>query len=448
MKILQIHQLAGKTLHDLTTDEGILASARSELFGCTFGRDSFITIIQALEAFEVLPESQKITLLPVIQKFKNALLVLTTEQGKKINLENGEQPGKFLHELRKTNHEHLTKAKKPWFLDTDGVMRIYDSLDSTPLGLMAIYKYWESTKDDSFLIETLPAVEAALNWTLSYGDMDKDGLLEYELPTERRHGGLTIQSWTDSRESFANLEGILPKYPIAPIEIQSYAWLALKIWSDFYANNYNSPVFARKLSSIADSMKQKFNNAFIFQDQGLSFGAQALDGDKQPIKTVTANPLLCLWASFRKGGKTESIVHDRFIPDFIERAFMPDMFVAHAGIRTMSSLSPTFNPGRDSYHNGSFWPMLNGLIVKGLENVNSTDRAKKLRHASLLPIEYFGFPLELYNVDEHNNYTEYRSPSGHIGCRNQAWSAAAILCMIASALRQTEAQIPSLLQPT
>lgn len=416
----KLHQLAHRTLIELATEEGINASAHHEAFGCIFGRDSAITILKILRAHTKKP------VLPLLEICRRSLLTLVSFQGQKTNIESGETPGKFIHELRHSKYEHLVNSDKPWFVYPDGILRNYDSIDSTPLTLIALYKYWQTTGDDEFIVAVLPAVEMAVLWLMTYGDLDRDTLIEYELSPTRRFGGLVVQSWTDSHQSLLDFRGQMPKYPIAPIEAQAFAWLALKLWADFYATN--SSKFAKTLLTRAKKIKQEFNNKFIFYDDGVYFGAQALDGNKNQIKTITGNPLLCLWASYQKNGKTESILKENLVGDFITRAFMPDMFVEDAGIRTMSALSLTFNPNRDCYHNGSFWPMLNGLVVEGLENFGYFKEAQKLTKASLLPLEHFGCPIELY-IKTDGGYSEYCSPSGQLSCRQQAWSAAAILDM-------------------
>lgn len=420
MNYRKLHQLAYQSLLDLATDEGINASAQNEIYGCIFGRDSAITILKILRAYKRQPDPKLLAIC------RRTLLTLVRLQGKEINLESGEQPGKFIHELRRSKYDHLLTCEKPWFIYPDGILRNFDSIDSTPLSLIAIYKYWQITGDNEFLVTVLPAVEMGLLWLMTYGDPDKDGLIEYDFPPTRQGGGLVIQSWTDSHQSLTDTNGKLPKYPIAPIEAQSFAWQALRLWADFYTGNCSK--FAKTLLSQAKKIKKEFNKKLIFSDQGLFFGAQALDGDKNQIKTVTANPMLCLWASYQKGGKQESILNENFVDNFVARGFMPDLFVEDAGIRTMSSLAPTYNPNPDSYHNGSFWPMLNGLIIEGLENFGFTDQGEKLKEAALLPLEHFGCPIELY-IKKDAEYLEYCSPTGQGSCRQQAWSAAAILDM-------------------
>lgn len=420
MDNFKLYQLAHNSLVNLATEEGINASGKDDVFGCIFGRDTALTVLKILRAHK---KQQSPALLEIS---KRALLTLVKLQGVQSNIESGEQPGKFIHEFRRTDFDHLLTGERPWFIYPDGLMRNYDSIDATPLTLIALYRYWEATSDDEFLLTVLPAVEAGLNWIVTFGDIDKDQLLEYEFGKDRRFGGLSVHSWTDSHQSMIKPDGNFPSYPIAPVEVQAFAWLALKLWGNFYTNQ--SPTFAHKIISFADRMKKKFNQKFIFKDYGIFFGAQALDGGKNQIQTVTGNPLLCFWAAYESNEKVESIIKDRYIPGFVKRAFLPDMFIEDAGIRTMSALAPSFNPNQDSYHNGSFWPILNGLVIEGLENFGFSGEAEKLKKASLQPFLHFNSPVELY-IKNTDGYSQYRSSTGQISCQEQAWSAAAILDM-------------------
>lgn len=307
-----LYRIAHQTILDLASPEGINASGRNEIFGCIFGRDSAITILKILKAHQRKPVPD---LLPICRR---SLLNLVSLQGTQFNIESGEEPGKFIHEYRLENHEHLTShPNQPWYLYPDEIMRNYDSVDATPLGLIALYRYWETTQDNEFLVTVLPAVEAGLNWIITFGDLDKDFLLEYQFHPARKFGGLSVQSWTDSREALLDLEGKFPLYPIAPIEVQGFAWLALKLWGDHYTFQY--PEFAQKISSFADQMQKSFDKQFILKNSGLFYGAQALTGNKEQIKTITGNPLLLLWAS----SHNECILDQKLIPDFVNRALKP-----------------------------------------------------------------------------------------------------------------------------
>lgn len=418
-----LRKLAYQSLLDLTTPEGINASGKEDAFGCIFGRDSALTILKILKVHTNQPA------LELLEVSRRALLTLITLQGQDINVESGEEPGKFVHEFRKGKDiERVLKFEKPWYIYPDQTVKNYDSIDSTPLTLIALYKYWQITQDSQFLIQILPLVELGLNWIITYGDIDKDYLIEYELPNKRKHGGLIVQSWTDSHESLMQPDFTFPKYPIAPVEAQGYAWLALKLWGQFYLGY--SPKFGQKLLKQAAELKKQFNKLFLFDTQGFTFAAQALDRDKNQIKTITGNPLILLWASLVTSKERACILEDQYIPDLVKRSFMDDLFDEEAGIRTMSKNSPTFNPKQDSYHNGSFWPILNGLAHEGLVNWGFNHEADQLKEATLKPLKYFNTPIELYIKDESGNYQEFIGAAGQRGCRVQAWSAAAMLDLL------------------
>lgn len=414
-------ELMQKTVKDLSTDEGILASGRNEVFGCIFGRDTAITILKLLKVYERQRDSETLAIC------RRSLLTLASLQGSQANLESGEEPGKFIHEFRRDRYQHLIERETPWYLYDDTFLRNYDSVDATPLALIAFYRYWELTGDNNFIQKVRYPVEAGLLWLIDYGDLDNDGLIEYRWHPERKFGGLAVQSWTDSQESFMRPDGTFPEYPLAPAEVQAFGWLALKLWAGYYGRLSG---FGKVLNAKSRQMKASFNRTFVYKDNGLYFIAQALDGNKQRIETVTGNPLMSLWAAYSYEGKYESIIARPVMSQMVKRAFQDDMFDENAGIRTMSMRSLTYNPREDSYHNGSFWPMLNGLIYEGLVNFGYLNEAVRLREAALRPIHHFGSPIELYHYGKETGYQEYRSPEGQIGCREQAWSAASILQMM------------------
>ena len=419
MDLKLLREQSYQTLLDLSSKEGIYASSRNEAYGCLFGRDSAITILKILRIYQRWPETK---LLEISRKGLQALL---GTQGREFNIESGEEPGKFIHEFRKTNYERLVNRDLPWYVYEDGILRNYDSIDSTPLTLIALYQYWKITKDHHFLLSSLSAVEKGLNWIITFGDKDKDLFLEYEFAKERRFGGLKVQSWTDSAECLKKDDGSFPEYPIAAVEVQAFAWLALKSWGEFY--NHNNQVFGNKLLSQASEMKKAFNKQFVFYDGNFYFAAQALDGEKKQIKTVTLNPLLALWATYQTEHTKEAIIEETYLEDFVKRSFQKDLFDPDAGMRTMSTTSATYNSRNNSYHNGSFWPMANGLITNGLEIWGKRDYAEKLKESSLKPVQHFACPIELYTKNENGELCEYLSDTGKRGCRFQAWTAATIL---------------------
>lgn len=427
-----LQDIVYKSLLSMSTEKGINASGRDEVYGCIFGRDSAITILKILKVCRQYRNNSFIDREELLKVSRRALLTLTQLQGQWVNVESGEEPGKFIHEYRTERFEHLIALSPAWYVYPDNTLRNYDSIDATPLTLIALYKYWELTKEESFITQVLPAVEKGLQWMLTYGDKDNDGLTEYEFSTQRKFGGLRVQSWTDSIESLQQANGTFPLYPIAPVEVQGYYWLALKLWSDYFLVNsdINRQNFGKILRDRAIATKKEFNKKFIIKDKNLAYLAQALDGRKHQIPTVTGNPLLLLWATYRSEQTRECIVQSKCLEDIVSRAFMIDMFDEDAGIRTMSTLSQTYDSTQNSYHNGSFWPKLNGMAHEGLMIWGFHEEARKLRLASLKPLEYFQSPIELYIKTGEGTYAEYKNKFGQVSCREQAWSAAAALDML------------------
>jgi glycogen debranching enzyme len=411
--------LAMSTIKELETDDGILASAREEVYGCIFGRDTLVTCLKLLRVYK---KTQDPILLSIVRK---SLLTLASLQGKQINIESGEEPGKCIHEYRPTGHERLTLHMEPrWYLYEDSKMRNYDTVDATPLMLIAFYRYWQYSGDDVFLEIIKPNLEAALSWCFDFGDTNGDGFIDYEFHKQRKSGGLLNQNWMDSVESvFHETEGVLI-YPMAPVEVQAYAYLAFRLWARYFAktNSTKSEILETKAAELKDA----FNASYVTTDPGHNiFLASKLDGEGKPFRSVRSNMGHVLWASLNQAddGKLDCILRPEYIPAIVRRLMMADMFEPDAGIRTLSSLSRNYQP--NSYHNGSIWPHDNAMIAEGLEIHGFADEALRIKKAFLSAIEYFQTPIELFVYN--GNFTDWSSPAGQRSCKKQAWSAAAIL---------------------
>lgn len=419
MKGEQLFNLGYATIQELETEQGILASGRDEIYGCIFGRDSLITSLELLKAYE---KSGDAYLLSLVKKVLRNLLPL---QGVVVNIESGEEPGKCIHEFRPTNHERLTKhLDRPWYLYPDNIMRNYDSVDATPLLAIAIHRYYEASGDEAFLAEALPNVHAALAWILNYGDSNGDGFIDYRFHPDRTYGGLRTQSWMDSSESLFHANGGSVDYPVAPVEVQAYTYLALRLWGEFFANHAERK-FAAQLIKRARTLKQLFNEKFVIEN-GQEFGlAFAIDGAGQQLTAARSSMGLCLWAiRKKKNGARDGILDNAHVPKLVRRLLLPDLFEPTAGIRTLSSSAQNFNPR--SYHNGSIWPHDTAMLVEGLVNFGYRRKARQVRRALLGAYAHFKTPIELF-VFEEGKYAEYASSSGQAACRKQAWSAGALL---------------------
>ncbi len=408
-----------KTIKQLETDQGILASSKTEAYGCIFGRDTLITCLKLLRVYR---RTQNPELLALVRK---ALVNLVKLQGREENLESGEQPGKCIHEFRPTDHERLTKfLPKPWYVYQDQAMRNYDSVDATPLLLIAVYRYAQDARDPEFINSIMGNVKSAIAWLEKYSDSNRDGFVDYQLSPKRTHGGLITQNWMDSVESvFHETEGVLV-YPMAPVEVQAYTYLAYQLWSRYFADK--EPTLAKRLKRSAENLKTLFNEKFITEDpDGNIYLASKLDGQGTEFRSVRSNMGHCLWASLTVAdGGIDSVVENKFIPHIVKRLMMPDIFEPEAGVRTLSKLSRNFQP--NSYHNGSIWPHDNGMIAEGFEIHGFKDEAEQIKKAQLNALAEFKTPIELF-VYMEGNFSDYCSPQGQTACKLQAWSAAAML---------------------
>lgn len=414
------------SLRELEAERGILASGRDEVYGCIFGRDSLITSLTLLDVYDRTEDTYFLHLV------RKVLLNLAQLQGREINIESGEEPGKMIHEYRPDRHEHLTQHEEsPWYLYPDSVMRNYDTVDATPLFLMAVHRYYRATGDRAFIDELMPNVHAALRWIEEYGDSNGDGFIDYRFHPERTYGGLVTQSWMDSAESvFFEERDEKPLYPIAPVEVQAYTYHALRAWADFFAGDDGA--LSEKLSTRADDLKKKFNAAFVVEEKrGRISLAFALDGEGRQLVSPRSSMGHCLWAVWQpeQGAMPDSIIEREIVPDIARRLIAPDLYVPRAGIRTLSVRSRAYDA--DSYHNGSIWPHDTAIVADGLEKVGFREEAKRVRASLLGAYRHFNTPLELF-VYRQGEYREYRGPSGQGACRNQAWSVASLLAVLKS----------------
>jgi glycogen debranching enzyme len=209
-------------------------------------------------------------------------------------------------------------------------------------------------------------------------------------------------------------------YPIAPVEVQAYAWAALMHWAEYFVDS--DPEFARALQERAATLKKKFNESFVLKGPRSVTLAFALDGNGKKLSAPRSSMGHVLWAAH----KGESILNAEFVEPLRKRLLSRDLFVPKAGIRTLSSRSLNFDP--QSYHNGSIWPHDTAMLAEGLRNFGYLDDAKRVREALINAYTHFQTPIELFAY--HKGLREYETSNGHRACRVQAWSAASLLAVL------------------
>jgi len=362
-------------------------SAGVPWFSTLFGRDSLITA------------SQTLMLNPQIAK--ETLILLTIYQGKTEDERREEQPGKILHELRLGELARCQEIPHTPY---------YGTIDATPLWLMLYAEYYAWTHDRETLEQLWPNALAAMDWIDR--NSEHTGYLGYIRKSKR---GLANQGWKDSGDCIVNAKGELASGPIILCEVQAYIYAAKMRLAEIARMKKRLDLADRWLED-ARNLKARFNRDFWMEDQ--DFCALALDGDGKPVDSITSNPGHCLHLGIFSPERAYSVA---------ERLRAPDMFNGW-GIRTLSSLSPAYNPM--GYHIGSVWPHDNSLIAMGLRSLGLVDQALEL-FAGLFDMtsqQPYQRPPELFCGYERNSDT---SPVQYpVACSPQAWATGSIFQLL------------------
>ena len=369
---------------------GEVAAAGIPWFVAPFGRDACIT---ALESLMLTPRFAV-----------GALRALAAYQGTEANPSRDEEPGKILHEIRVGE------------LSRTGVLPFstyYGSVDSTPLFVMLFAQTMRWLDADTLYDDLLPHVRRALAWCDTWGDADGDGYIEFGRYAPH---GVANQGWKDSHDSLHHPDGSDVLRPIALAEAQAYVYAA-KAWLADIVEWRGDHLWAAQLRVEAAELAAQFERDFWLPDEGCY--AYALDGAKQPVRTVVSNAGHLLYCDLVRGDKAAMVA---------ERLLRPDM-LSGWGVRTLSSDSLRYNP--DSYHNGSIWPHDNALIALGMRRAGCAGAAAEVasqiiaagiaQPLSRIPELYAGYPRDV----------AVAAPVPYpVSCSPQAWSAASAFAFV------------------
>ncbi len=369
--------------------KGKALSAGVPWFSTLFGRDSIIAA------------SQILMLDPQIAR--ETLKILAYYQGKEEDEWRDEQPGKILHEIRFGEMARCGEIPHTPY---------YGTVDATPLWLMLYAEYFAWTADYETLENLWGNALAAMDWIDRTMKETSYSYLSYFRKSRR---GLDNQGWKDSGDCIVNRKGQLAHGAIALCEVQGYVYAA-KIRLAQIARMKKRIDLAERWEDEARDLKLRFNRDFWMEDQ--DYCALALDGEGKPVDSITSNPGHCLNLGIFTPEKAYSVA---------ERLRAPDMFNGW-GIRTLSSLSPAYNPM--GYHIGSVWPHDNALTAIGLRSLGLIDQALELAEGILdmTKRQPYQRPPELFCGFER---TDDNDPVQYpVACTPQAWATGSIFQLL------------------
>jgi glycogen debranching enzyme len=374
------------------TDQGLYPYAGVPWYSTAFGRDGIITAFQTLW---IKP-----------QIARGVLRFLAKSQATAEDKQSDAQPGKIVHEIRKSEMAKLGEVP---------FRQYYGTVDATPLFLFLAAAYLDRTNDQALIREIWPNLEMALAWIDSYGDIDRDGFVEYS--TESL--GLRQQGWKDSIDSVFHADGTLAKGPIALCEVQAYVFAAKKGMA-MVAQRLQKQDIGERLTDEANQLRTNFQRALWCDSIGMY--ALALDGQKRRCEVRSSNAGQCLFSGIADPESTDRIIE----------ALGQSTFFSGWGIRTIASVEKNFNPM--SYHNGSVWPHDNSLIAWGLAHRGEKSLARRI----LSGFFEAAVDFELRRLPELFCGFTRRPGKGPtlypVACSPQAWAAGSVFLLLQSCL--------------
>ncbi len=371
----------------------LIPAAGVPWFVTVFGRDSLLVSLQNLMVY---PDFAR-----------GALAILGKLQATEVDDYRDAQPGKILHEIR---FGELAERKliphTPY----------YGTADATALYLITLCQAWKWSGDDQLFLTHQEAAKKCLEWIDRYGDLDGDGFQEYQT---RSPQGYENMAWKDAEDSVMYPDGTPVRGPKAVCELQGYTYDAWVRMADVF-EYFNQTEPAARLRRKAADLRQRFEQHFWCEETG--YYLYALDGDKQPVKTIVSNPGHLLWSGIASREHAARVVR---------RLLQPDMWSGW-GIRTLSSENPAFNPF--SYQNGAVWPHDNGIIAMGFKRYGFANEAARIARDVSEAASYFVFHRlpELYAGTRREPGA---FPVQYLGANvPQAWAAGSVFHLLQAVL--------------
>jgi len=335
------------------------------------------------------------------------LRALALRQGVRDEPATAEQPGKILHEARRQAVAQLLPAT------------YYGTADATALWIVLLVEAWRWGMSSADAESFLPALRSALSWIERQSE-EGGGFIQYHPDPS----GLSNQGWKDSRDAIHDHDGRHYPGPVALVEVQGYAYLAVSGAADFL-EELGEPD-ADRWRAWAAGLRRRFGERFWTERDGVRYPATALIDGRHLADSATSNMGHLLGTGILSGAESALVA---------ARLGATDL-TSDFGLRTLSTASPRYNPL--SYHNGSIWPHDTAITVRGLTEEGHTALAQHLAHGVLAAAEVLDFRLpELWSGEPTvgSRRGSRRQPTPYpTACSPQAWSSASIASLVVAAL--------------
>lgn len=215
--------------------------------------------------------------------------------------------------------------------------------DNTPLFIWAAWHHYLATKDEDFLQRIYPAVWKAGQCILRARDTELS-----EIPQERKRGLITCNVRGVEVYGIAGWRNIIPNYTLngAVTEINAECALALRLAAQMgeIRGTPESQKDAQEFRQAGEALLEAINTHLINPETGLYYLNIDLDGN---IHTdVTADEIYPVMFE---------VAPDEVAFRIISRLNSPDFWTT-AGIRTVSRMSPNYDPYRQWGLVGGVWP--------------------------------------------------------------------------------------------
>jgi glycogen debranching enzyme len=361
-------------------------------FATQFGRDAIITALQTLWINPDLAAG--------------VLSFLASTQAHEESTFRDSQPGKIMHETRRGEMAVLGEVPFGCY---------YGGVDTTPLFVMLAGAYELHTGDATVVDRIWNALLAATQWIERRLAASPTGFLDY---ARGERSGLVNQAWKDSHDSMFHADGEFPPHPLAVVEVQGYAYAALRAMAQLAGKRgeqAQSDAWRQRSEQLRSAIEEKF---WLPQ---LGYYAIALDGAGRPCQVRGSNAGHLLYCGVPSETRAAAVATE----------LLSQRFASGWGIRTLAEGEPRYNPM--SYHNGSIWPHDTSVCAAGIARYGGRSEVVRIlseifeaaNHFNMrLPELYCGFPR-----------IAGQGPAPYpVACLPQAWSSGSVFMLLQASL--------------